>query len=171
MEKYLFEEGVERGKTVVLLVDECQKLADPSLEILRTLLNYETNEYKILQLVMMGQMEFLPRISQMNNLWDRIAVKYVINPLDEEETRHLIDFRLRMAGYLLQRPLFDAPAVHAVYEYTKGYPRKISKICHDALEYLVMYGKERVDREIIGSLVRRDLHAAHTAGYLTAVNG
>jgi len=82
IEKFLFEKGVEENKTIVLLIDESQKLIDPCIEILRTILNYETNEYKILQLILIGQMELLPRISAIRNLWDRIALKYILNPLD-----------------------------------------------------------------------------------------
>lgn len=99
IKKYLFEKGVEEKKTVVLLIDEAQKLNAMSLEILRVLLNYETNEYKLLQLVLLAQMELLPNVRQIRNLWDRVSLKYVINPLDEQETRQMINFRLRAAGY------------------------------------------------------------------------
>ena len=60
IEKYLFQKCVEEQKTVVLLIDEGQKLNEPQLEVLRSFLNYETNEYKLLQLVILGQMELLP---------------------------------------------------------------------------------------------------------------
>ena len=56
IEKYLFKKGVDENKTIVLLIDEGQKLASNFLEELRTLLNYETNEYKLLQLIIMIQM-------------------------------------------------------------------------------------------------------------------
>jgi len=99
IEKFLFQKSVEERKTIVLLIDEAQKLSEPCIEVLRTLLNYETNEYKILQLVLMGQMELLPRIRNLKNFWDRIALKYVINPLDEPEAKEMINFRLSQAGY------------------------------------------------------------------------
>ena len=82
----------------MLLIDEAQKLSDPCLEILRSLLNYETNDRKIFQLILMGQMELLPKISKIHNLWDRIAMKQVIHPLDEPQTGELIEFRLKRAG-------------------------------------------------------------------------
>jgi len=69
VEQFLFRKGVQEQKTVILLVDEAQLLPDYVLEILRLLLNYETNEYKILQLILVGQMELLPRISRMPNFW------------------------------------------------------------------------------------------------------
>jgi len=157
IEKFLFEKGVEEGKTIVLIIDESQKLIDPCLEILRTLLNYETNEYKILQLILMSQMELLPRLSQIKNLWDRIALKYVINPLAEEEVKELVVFRLKQAGYVSQYPMFNDGAISAIYNYTQGYPRKVTMLCHDALEHLVMHKKNIVDREVIYELIQREV--------------
>ena len=157
IEKFLFETSVEQGKTIVLLIDESQKLIDPCLEILRSLLNYETNEHKTLQLILMSQMELLPRISRIRNLWDRIALKYVINPLEEDEVKELIDFRLKQAGYISRYPMFSDSAINAIYNYTQGYPRKIALVCHDALEYLVMHKKEMVDKEVIQELMQKEL--------------
>jgi len=157
MKKFLFEKGVEEGKTIVLLIDEAQKLTEPCLEILRSFLNYETNEYKILQVILMSQMELLPRISGIKNLWDRISLKYVLNPLEENEVKELIKFRLKHAGYISRYPMFTDSAINAIYNYTQGYPRKIAMLCHDALEYLVMHKKEIVNKEVINELVQREL--------------
>ena len=157
MKKFFFEKGVEEGKTIVLLIDEAQKLTAPCMEILRSLLNYETNEYKIPQLILMSQMELLPRISGIKNLWDRISLKYVINPLEENEVKELINFRLKRAGYISRYPMFTDSAINAIYNHTQGYPRKIAMLCHDALECLVMYKKEIVSKEVIHGLVQREL--------------
>ena len=157
IEKFLFEKGVEENKTIVLLIDESQKLSEPCLEALRSLLNYETNEYKILQVILMGQMELLPKVSQIKNFWDRIALKYVLNPLEENEVKEMIDFRLTQAGYVSRYPLFSDSAIRAIYNYTQGYPRKIAMVCHDALEYLVMHKKEMIDKELIQELTQREL--------------
>ncbi len=157
IEKFLFDKGVEDNKTIVILIDESQKLNLPCLEVLRSLLNYETNEYKILQVILMGQLELLPRISGIKNLWDRISLKYVINPLEENEVREMINFRLEEAGYVSRYPLFTDNSIRAIFNYTQGYPRKIAMLCHDALEYLVMHKKEVIDKEIIAELIRKDV--------------
>lgn len=157
LEKFLFEKGVEKNQTVVLLIDEAQQIISPCLEILRSLLNYESNEFKILQLILMGQMELLPRLSQMKNFWDRIALKYVLNPLEEDEVKEFIGFRLETAGYASRYPLFSDAAIRAIYNYTQGYPRKITLVCHDALEYLVMHKKELADKEVVDELIKRDM--------------
>jgi general secretion pathway protein A len=152
LEKYLFQKGVEENKTIVLLIDEGQKLCPENLEVLRTLLNYETNEYKLLQLVIMAQIELLPRIKRIRNFMDRISLKYTLNPLDEAETRELIEFRLRQAGYNGRRSLFTDEAVKLIYQQTQGYPRRIAMICHDALEAIVMKELLVVEPEIIKEL-------------------
>ena len=156
IEHYLFEKGVENGQTVVLLVDEAQRMNSFSLEVLRTLLNYETNEYKLLQLVLMGQMELLPLVKGMKNFWDRISLRYVINPLDEEETRSLITFRLQHAGFSTGKDLFTKEAIREIYHYTQGYPRRIAAICHDALEQVVMLGKDVIDETIVHRLIKEE---------------
>lgn len=157
IKKYLFQKGVEENKTIVLLVDEAQKLNPVSLEVLRILLNYETNEYKLLQLVLLAQLELLPRLREIKNLMDRISLKYIINPLDEKETKEMIEFRIQQAGYNGGVPLFTDEAVEEIYNYTQGYPRRIAMLCHNALKTLVMENKAVVDGRIIRDLISREI--------------
>jgi len=156
IEKYLFQKGVTEDKTIVLLIDEGQKLSQPILEILRTLLNYETNEFKLLQLVIMAQMELLPRVKKIRNFMDRVSLKYIINPLDETETAELINFRLKQSGYRQSNGLFAPAAVKKIYEFSQGYPRKISLICHNCLERVIMEGKDIIDESIVDNLLREE---------------
>jgi general secretion pathway protein A len=156
IEKYLFQKGVEENKTIVLLIDEGQKLSQPFLENLRTLLNYETNEYKLLQLVILAQMEILPRITKIRNFMDRVSLKYIINPLDLRETKEMIGFRLKQAGYNSGQSLFTDEAIEKIYDFTQGYPRKIALLCHNALERLVMYDRKIVDADIVNALLQEE---------------
>jgi len=153
LEKYLFQKGVEENKTIVLLIDEGQKITQENLEVLRTLLNYETNEYKLLQLVIMTQVELLPRVEKIRNFIDRVSLKYTINPLDENETNKMINFRLKQAGYNWQKSLFTDEAVRLIYRHTQGYPRKIALLCHDALEAVVMKDNITVDADLINGII------------------
>lgn len=157
LEKYLFQKGVEENKTIILLIDEGQKLTPENLEVLRTLLNYETNEYKLLQLVIMAQIDLLPRIKRIRNFMDRITLKYTINPLDETETKEMIEFRLRQAGYHHQNTIFTDEAIRLIYQDTQGYPRRIAMLCHDALETIVMRERSVVDAEIINGLIAQEV--------------
>ncbi|NQT89789.1 MAG: AAA family ATPase [Candidatus Omnitrophica bacterium] len=157
LEKYLFQKGVDENKTIVLLIDEGQKLTPTHLEILRTLLNYETNEYKLLQLVILAQIELLPKIRKIRNFMDRVNLKYIINPLDEKETKAMIDFRLKQAGYDTSQPLFTGGAIKLIYEHAQGYPRQISMLCHDLLEALIMQGKRIVDESLVEEVLAQEV--------------
>ena len=140
----------------MLLIDEGQKLNQPYLEILRTLLNYETNEQKMLQLVILSQMELLPRIKKVRNFMDRVSLKYIINPLDEHETAKMIDFRLRQAGYRGERNLFSHEAIKKIHEFSQGYPRKTALLCHNAMEHLIMGDYETVTSELIDKIIEQE---------------
>lgn len=159
IERYLFQKGVNENKTVVLIIDEGQKLNHAGIEVLRTLLNYETNEFKLLQLIIMAQLEFLEHAGKVRNFMDRVAYKYVLNPLDSEETKEMIGYRLLQAGLRKNTPLFTDNAIHEIYNYTRGYPRQITNICHQALEYIVMYEKDVVDIDTIKDLITQDVSA------------
>ena len=157
LERILFQKCVEEHKTVVLLIDEAQKLTEPCLEVLRSLLNYETNEYKILQVVLLSQMELLPRISSMKNLWDRISLKYVLSPPGESEIKGLIEYRLAQAGYVSGIPLFKDDAIQLIYQHTQGCLRKITMLCHDAMEHLVMHNQASVTAEVVMALLDKEV--------------
>lgn len=156
LERYLFQKGVEENKTIILLIDEAQKITPENLEVLRTLLNYETNEFKLLQLVIMAQMEFLPKVKRIRNFMDRVALKYTINPLDESETKELIDFRLKQAGYQGTQCLYSPGAIGLIYQATQGYPRRIALMCHDALEAAVMQDRLVIDEELVSGLIAQE---------------
>lgn len=156
IEKYLFSAGVEQNRTVVLLIDEAQILPDFVFEILRILLNYETNEFKILQLVLAGQLELLPRLAAMPNFWDRVSTKVMLKPLEPGDVRDLIQSRLTAAGYRQPHPLFSPDAVELIHEHTGGLPRRVNILCHNILEYLVMYDRKRVDRGVVRQVIDRE---------------
>jgi general secretion pathway protein A len=153
IERHLFQKGVEENKTIVLIIDEGQKINLENLEVLRTLLNFETNEMKLLQLVILAQVELLPRIKRVNNFLDRIALKYTLNPLDENETKEMIEFRLQQAGYMNEEPLFSEEAIKIIYQNTQGYPRRIAKICHEALLAAVMKDSIVVDADTVHNII------------------
>ncbi|MCK9555379.1 AAA family ATPase [bacterium] len=157
IKRFLFQKGVNEKKTVVLLIDEVQKLNSMSLEVLRILLNYETNEFKLLQLVLLGQMEFLPRLVETRNLVDRVSLKYTLGPLNEEETRQMIEFRIARAGYQSGEKLFSDKAYREIHKYTKGYPRRISMLCHKALKNIVMENKLFVDEKTIQNIINSEV--------------
>ena len=157
MERFLFQKGVTEGRTVVLIVDEAQKLSEMSLECLRLLLNYETNNFKLLQLVLLGQVELHSKIMSIPNFFDRISFKYTLNPLDFFETKELIEFRIRQAGFRSRTHLFLDEAVKEIHQHTHGYPRQVTMLCHRLLKHLVIKNKFAVNKHIVQEMVRDEV--------------
>lgn len=156
LERFLYQKGVVEGKTVILIIDEAQKLDAVTLEELRLLLNYETNQYKLLQLVLLGQAELLGTIRSIPNFFDRISFKTMLNPLDHDQTREMIQFRLAQAGYRSRVDLFLGEALRLIHDHTKGYPRQVTMLCHRALKEMIMRNKFVVDRAIVEELIESD---------------
>lgn len=156
IEKFLIQKSVEEKQTTILIIDEAQKLNLTTLEVLRVLLNFETNEYKLIQLVLLGQLELYPKIVNMPNFLDRISFKYTLNPLGAQETREMIDFRIKTAGYTSPMALFTDEAISEIYNFTRGYPRSITMLCHRALKELVMQNKQAVDRVLMRDVIEKE---------------
>ncbi|MCK5581648.1 MAG: AAA family ATPase [Candidatus Omnitrophica bacterium] len=155
-ERFLIHKTLEEKQTVVLIIDEAQKLDMATLETLRVLLNFETNEFKLLQLVLLGQVELYPKVAGMPNLMDRISFRYTLNPLDAKETKELIDFRIKTAGYNSRMDVFLDEAVGEIYNYTRGYPRKITRLCHQLLKELILQNQHAIDREMVKEMIAKE---------------
>jgi general secretion pathway protein A len=156
LERFLFQKGVVEGKTVILIIDEAQKLDPMSMEVLRLLLNYETNQFKLLQLVLLGQTELLSSIRSIPNFMDRLSFKTMHNQLDYEEMKEMIYFRIRQAGYQPKIDLFLEEALKETYQATRGYPRQVTMLCHRALKQMLMKNKAVVDRQIVNGLLEEE---------------
>lgn len=144
IKNYLFSKGVDENKITVLLIDEGQKLPDFCLEILRELLNYETNSQKLLQIVIFAQKELEKVIEPLENFVDRINFRYDLHPLNFKETKGLINFRINASfpeGY--RATIFTYTAFFVIYSLTRGYPRKIINLCHHVLLALIVQNKSK----------------------------
>jgi general secretion pathway protein A len=122
-----------RGRNAILIVDEAQNLAPDVLEQLRLLTNLETNERKLLQLILLGQPELNAILAQpsLRQLAQRITARYHLRPLTREEVGGYIEHRLAVAGG--RGHLFSAAAMAMIYRYSKGIPRLINLLCDRAL--------------------------------------
>ena len=86
---------------------------------------------------------------------DRISFKYTFNPLDVKETRELIQYRVKTAGYNSRMELFLDEAISEIYNYTRGYPRKITMLCHHVLKELILQNKHAVDRILVKDVIEK----------------
>ncbi len=119
-------------KKVVILIDEANMLRSREImEEIRGLLNLESEHGKLLNFILFGLPETEDNLKLDPPLFQRIAVRCMLETLDEEATYDYILHRLRVAGRM--QPLFSREALKAVYFYSKGTPRVINAICDNAL--------------------------------------
>jgi len=141
---FLFEQGVRNQKNITLVIDEGQKIPDDCLEILREFLNYETNSFKLLQIIIFAQPEFRKNLAARANLLDRVNYLCNLKPLSFRQTKAMIEHRIAVASQDPSRPpLFTLGGMLAVYRHSGGYPRKIISLCHQVLLMLIIRGKRQ----------------------------
>lgn len=151
----LYRLGVERKKIVVLIIDEGQKMRPEHLELLREFLNYETNDRKLLQIILFGQLEFADRLKEMPNLSDRINEIHTLKPLSFSQTKALIQHRLELARAGAKSPnLFTFGGFWTVHRETGGRPRRIMNLCHKSFLALVLRNGKRIDRAVVKACSR-----------------
>ena len=157
VKNYLFQKGVKEDKTVVLLIDEGQKLTPTYLEVLRLFLNYQTPDFFLINIIILAQLDLLPKLKRRRSFMDRVAVTYMLNPLNREDTENMIRFRLNRAGLSGNKELFTKEAVDVIYEHTKGMPRRITALCHDCLEELISKDKDVVTGDLVKEIIKRQV--------------
>ncbi len=150
----LFKKGVEEKKIVVLIIDEGQKLPDFCLELLREFLNFETNEYKLLQIVIFTQPEFSKILREHPSFADRINHHGFLGPMTAKQTRQMIRYRLMKAANGEPPALFTRWALRDIYRATGGYPRKVVTLCHQLVLAMITQKRTKADRSLVRSYVR-----------------
>jgi len=151
LNRFLLEENTN-SRTVVLVIDEAQNLDPATLEQIRLISNLETEDDKLIQIILAGQPELDQLLSKpdLRQINQRIAVRYRLSPISMEETRAYIRHRMEVAGES-GGVSFSRYAIKYIYLYTRGVPRMINILCDRAL--LIAYGDER--RHISAGIVSR----------------
>jgi general secretion pathway protein A len=162
------------GQNNLLVIDEAQSLDVDVLEQLRLLTNLETNERKLLQIILIGQPELRDMLNQpeLEQLAQRVVARFHLEPLDVAETRRYIRHRLAISG--LNGPdLFERDAIQRIHKLTRGVPRRINQLCDRSLLGAYGQGQAHVNvatvkaaaKEILGSGGKRrasSKKSAHT---------
>ncbi|MFE8644734.1 ExeA family protein [Sphingomonas sp. NCPPB 2930] len=144
-----------QGRSSVLIIDEAQNLSADVLEQLRLLTNLETNERKLLQIVLIGQPELRGMLAQpaLEQLAQRVIARYHLDALTPVETQHYIAHRLGVAG--LQGPMpFDRGALRRIHTAARGVPRRINLLCDRALLGGYATGARVVTAQIVDKAAR-----------------
>lgn len=142
------------GQKTVLIIDEAQNMENAVLEQLRLLTNLETNQRKLLQIIILGQPELLEILSQenMRQLAQRITARFHLNPLSRNELKAYISHRLAVAGSNVQ--LFDEKTIKRLFQLSHGIPRLINIICDRALLGAYVENKTSVDTETLNNAAK-----------------
>jgi general secretion pathway protein A len=153
LNEFLLNE-LAQGNNVVLIIDEAQNLRPKVLEEIRMLSNLETEKEKLIQIILVGQPELKERLNspELSQLRQRIAVRFHITPLEEDEIGQYIYHRLRVAG-AEGTVTFSDEAIEAIFKYSSGIPRLINMVCDRAL--LLAWALET--RDITDSIVSRSI--------------
>ncbi len=134
------------------------------------LTNLETNQRKLLQVVMIGQPELRELLAepQLRQLSQRITARYHLGPLSKEEVPDYINYRLSVAGAGRNR-LFPPATVRKIYGLTKGIPRLINVLCDRALLGAFVLESERVDVKTLKRAAREVLAGEDRKGKNTSL--
>jgi general secretion pathway protein A len=141
----------EQGKSVLLIIDEAQGLVGPQFELIRQLLNFETNTQKLLQIVLIGQNELRNKLRLKRALASRVATKSTLEPLHFEDTRSMINFRVMVAGR--QEPLFTDAALTRIYHFSRGMPREICVVGLNILPVALLNHVPVVDESLVDQVI------------------
>ena len=146
---------VEHGKETVLIIDEAQDLTDDLLEQVRLLSNLETDNRKLLQIILFGQPELRERLNnpRLRQLRQRITVRYHLPPLNRQEVTQYVRHRLHVSGGN-GTPYFTRPALWRVYRYSQGIPRLVNAVCDKALLAGFVQQQKRIGYRMVGQAVR-----------------
>lgn len=145
----------DHGKEVVLTIDEAQGLSVNMLEQIRLLSNLETNDHKVLQIILAGQPELRKRLRQkeLRQLRQRILVYYDLHALKFFETIRYVNYRLAFAGGN-GKVKFSFLALIALHRASKGIPRLINSLCDRALLAAFIRGAKTVGRKDMKRAIR-----------------
>jgi general secretion pathway protein A len=163
-----------RGKHLVLIIDEAQNLEADVLEQLRLLTNLETNERKLLQIILLGQPELVDMLArpELRQLAQRIIARYHLGPLSLPEVTEYVRHRLEVSG--THHQLIPTRLMALLYRLSGGIPRLINVLCDRALLGAYVQSKEKVDRKILKQAALEVLQkpvTKHNLLHLTLLSG
>ena len=137
----------KQGTNAVLIIDEAQALVGQQFELIRQLLNFESNTQKLIQIIMIGQNELRNKLRLKKPLRSRIATRSTIEPLDPRDTRDMIKFRVMVAGRM--EPLFTDEAIQAIYDYSHGMPRDICALGLNMLPLALLRNTSVIGKDLV----------------------
>jgi len=145
-------ENMRVKKETLLIVDEAQLLNESTFEEIRLLLNFQLNNRFLMTIILLGQPELREKIRAIEQLNQRIAIKYHLMPFNLEDTSHYISYRQLRAGR--KENVFNDEAIEKIYEYTDGIPRKINNLCDLSLLIGFGNGDKLITPKIVENVIK-----------------
>jgi general secretion pathway protein A len=144
----------EKGANLVLLFDDAQDLPIETLERIRLFTNLETSKRKLIQVVLVGRPELESKLNlqELRQLKQRIVLKTTLSPLKKDESLDYIKFRLETAGER-SSSIFTKKAMEKIVRYSKGIPRIINVVCHNAMVMSYTSFQKRVSVKIVKEVI------------------
>jgi general secretion pathway protein A len=151
--RYLLDQNA-RGRNSVIIVDEAQNLSFEVLEQLRLLTNLETNERKLLRIMLIGQPELETLLARpdLRQLEQRITARFCLKPLARSELQPYVAHRLALAG--CRETVFPPRVIDRLYAETGGVPRLINIICDRAMLGAYVKSQRKIDRRTLDEAAR-----------------
>jgi len=140
-----------RQRINTLIIDDAQNLNKRGqIELLRLVQNLETPQHKLLNLVFFAQLEWAKVLQAAPNFLQRVNMTYTLLPLDVDEVRQFIDFRLAHAGAHDDRaPRFDPTSVAMIHAYSEGNPRVVVTLCRNSILLAAQVQKREIDQDVV----------------------
>ncbi|MHB8089202.1 MAG: ExeA family protein [Anaerolineaceae bacterium] len=148
--KTSIKESYEKGRNVVLILDDAQEIKSSGLTILHQLYNFSVNE-KTVQSIHIAQLETTDILRKTPAIWSRVFQTLSLMRLSFNSTVGLVNYRVRVANRL--EPLMDDSVFVILDEYAKGVPRDIVAACSKAMDLLLEHGGKVITKEIMISAV------------------
>ncbi|CAN2043075.1 general secretion pathway protein A [Candidatus Magnetomoraceae bacterium gMMP-13] len=146
-QKYLLYQA-KKGITTVVIIDESQNLPNDTLEELRLISNLETEKKKLLQIILVGQVELEEKLKSpdLKQFYQRITIRYRLKPLPKNDMIDYIRHRLRLAGGT-GNVSFASGVLDKIYKNSKGFPRLINIICERALMAAFVENTNQIEKK------------------------
>jgi general secretion pathway protein A len=179
LNQFLIEQSAT-GKNILLIVDEAQNLKPSVLEEIRLLSDVEAFQQKVLSVILVGQPQLNEVLENplLEQLEQRIRLRYHLRPLNLDETGEYMRHRLEVAGWS-RGELFNPEVISHIYQYTGGVPRLVNVLCDTVLLATFVDGLDTVSTELVDSAVeelrwgtyeQRQQHHAEIAEHLEPVS-
>jgi len=149
IQEYILDSREQRGRTVVLIIDEAHLLNTGALQEIRLLTNFKMDSFDPFILILAGQLDLRRTmdLGVMEAFSQRLALRYTMPPLDPTETAEYIVEQMKLAG--APEPIFSEDALKALYEVTYGIPRRIGAACETALTIAMLENRKTINADLV----------------------